>query len=64
LHLQLDLMDLQFVDKALRVGVGQGLARSRGLLPQSLFGAAPQFGGSRWEGVRFLLHAGVLVTDY
>jgi len=51
------------VNKTLGVGVGLGLARFRVVLPQPLFGAAPQFGGSRWE-VQLLLHDGVLVTGY
>jgi hypothetical protein len=50
LHLQFDLVNLQFVDKALGIGVGLGLARFRGPLSQPLFGAAPKFGGSRWGG--------------
>jgi hypothetical protein len=41
LHLQFDLVDLQFMDEALRVGVGSSLVRFRWLLPQALFGAAP-----------------------
>jgi len=45
LHLQLDLVDLQFVDEALRVGFGSGLARFRVLPAQALFGAAAQGGG-------------------
>jgi hypothetical protein len=61
LHLQLNLVDLQFVDEALRVGFGPGLAPFRVLLPQALFGAAAQFGCS--GGGRFLLH-GVPVSSH
>jgi hypothetical protein len=40
LHLQLDLVDLQFVDEALRVGFGPGLPCLRPPLSQARFGAA------------------------
>lgn len=40
-------MDLQFVDKALRIGIAPGRAFSRPLLSQAGFGAAPKFGGFR-----------------
>jgi hypothetical protein len=56
LHRQLNLVDLQFVDEALRVGFGPGLPCFRVLLPQALFGAAAQFacsgrGSLFWHGV-------------
>jgi hypothetical protein len=63
LHLQLELVDLQFMDEALGISVGSGLARFRMLLPQPLFGAVAQLGSTGWE-VRPLLHERVLVTDY
>ena len=63
LHLQLDLVDLQFMDEALGTGVGSVLARFRALLPQAFLGAAAQLGGTGRE-VRFHLHERVLVTDY
>ena len=45
-RLQLDPVDLQFVDESLGVGVVRCLTRSSALLPQARFGAAAQFGGS------------------
>ena len=56
LHLQFDLVDLQFVNEALRVGFRPDWAGLRLLLPQALFGAAAQFGGLK-PAVRSLLHA-------
>jgi hypothetical protein len=59
LHLQLDLVDLQFVEQVLRAGVACGPARSRVLVPQALFGVAANFGGSGRE-VQFLVHGEVV----
>ena len=53
LHLQLDLVDLQFMDEVLHVGFGTGLPAFRLRLPQALFGAAAQAAGIESK-VRFL----------
>ena len=47
LHLQLDLVDLQFVDHAPQVGVGLVRSRFRVLLPQPFLGLPASFDGFR-----------------